>query len=567
MLDQQIALLEAEPPGGLPWAAPALVAAVAASGALLFAWAGEPVYAGIFAGGMVAMLVAAFVIERRGISRAVEVPAPTAPDFALAASVLDASRDAAALTDASGRLVLANSTYRERFGQRLPDQAASGERGVDRLRSLRAAAWRDGTADDSDCLMLDGQSKIGIERVGASGDLLLWRFGRVERAALDILKGRVTGFEGDMFTHSGVLAAVIDEDGRVTAMNSAFLARAVPMGTDPTTLSFDDVVSIEGDFLKLRAEGEAAPPMRLVHVPVDPAGGAGLTLLLDRVDQGEPDSTNVQALLDLLPLGLALVDRDGRFLTMNKAFRTAGGISEGKTLVYPSDLVIKEDKGAVADSVRRHARGPAMSRDLPVRIHSQPGEPVALTVAGLRGLGDAVVLLLLKDNSEEAKLKRQVAQATKMQAVGQLAGGVAHDFNNILTAIIGHCDLMLMRHAPGDSDYDDIQQIKSNSNRAAGLTRQLLAFSRQQTLAPANAPASRRGQRGLAPAQAAARRDRRAQRQAWPRRVSGPRRSGPARTGHRQPCRQRARRDAVEGRRRADHPDLFGQVRPGRRTG
>jgi two-component system, cell cycle sensor histidine kinase and response regulator CckA len=81
-------------------------------------------------------------------------------------------------------------------------------------------------------------------------------------------------------------------------------------------------------------------------------------------------------------------------------------------------------------------------------------------------------------------LKREVAQATKMQAVGQLAGGVAHDFNNILTAIIGHCDLMLMRHAPGDSDYDDIQQIKSNSNRAAGLTRQLLAFSRQQTLQP-----------------------------------------------------------------------------------
>ncbi len=102
----------------------------------------------------------------------------------------------------------------------------------------------------------------------------------------------------------------------------------------------------------------------------------------------------------------------------------------------------------------------------------------------MRGLGDAAVLLSLADTTEETRLKRQVAQATKMQAVGQLAGGVAHDFNNVLTAIIGYCDLMLLRHLPGDSDYDDIQQIKANSNRAASLTRHLLAFSRQQTLQP-----------------------------------------------------------------------------------
>ncbi|MDP5102994.1 MAG: response regulator, partial [Erythrobacter sp.] len=113
-----------------------------------------------------------------------------------------------------------------------------------------------------------------------------------------------------------------------------------------------------------------------------------------------------------------------------------------------------------------------------------PDEPVSLGLAGVRGLGEAAVLLSLADSSQENQLRRQVAQATKMQAVGQLAGGVAHDFNNVLTAIIGTCDLMLLRHIPGDSDYDDIQQIRANSNRAAALTRQLLAFSRQQTLRP-----------------------------------------------------------------------------------
>nr|WP_246413604.1 ATP-binding protein [Rubricella aquisinus] len=71
-----------------------------------------------------------------------------------------------------------------------------------------------------------------------------------------------------------------------------------------------------------------------------------------------------------------------------------------------------------------------------------------------------------------------------MQAVGQLAGGVAHDFNNLLTAISGHCDLLLMRHRVGDSDYSDLMQVRENTNRAAALVRQLLAFSRKQTLQP-----------------------------------------------------------------------------------
>ena len=71
-----------------------------------------------------------------------------------------------------------------------------------------------------------------------------------------------------------------------------------------------------------------------------------------------------------------------------------------------------------------------------------------------------------------------------MQAIGQLAGGVAHDFNNVLTAIIGYSDLLLANHRPTDPSFRDIMQIKQNANRAAGLVRQLLAFSRRQTLRP-----------------------------------------------------------------------------------
>ena len=193
----------------------------------------------------------------------------------------------------------------------------------------------------------------------------------------------------------------------------------------------------------------------------------------------------LEALLEQLPVGLAMTDRDGHFLFANPAFRRAAGVATAKQLPpYPSDLVVPADKTAMSDAVRRYGQGAASSGDIAVRLRCQPEEPVSLGLAGVRGLGEAAVLLSLADTTEETRLKQQVAQATKMQAVGQLAGGVAHDFNNVLTAIIGYCDLMLLRHIPGDSDYDDIQQIKANSNRAASLTRQLLAFSRQQTLQP-----------------------------------------------------------------------------------
>ncbi|MBV8121506.1 MAG: response regulator, partial [Alphaproteobacteria bacterium] len=96
----------------------------------------------------------------------------------------------------------------------------------------------------------------------------------------------------------------------------------------------------------------------------------------------------------------------------------------------------------------------------------------------------ANLTLYFIDVTERKHLERQFAQSQKMQAIGQLAGGVAHDFNNLLTAMIGFCDLLLLRSRPGDPAFADIMQIKQNANRAANLVRQLLAFSRQQSLQP-----------------------------------------------------------------------------------
>ena len=107
---------------------------------------------------------------------------------------------------------------------------------------------------------------------------------------------------------------------------------------------------------------------------------------------------------------------------------------------------------------------------------------VSLTRMTLQG--QPCLMAVLNDASELRLLEDKFAQSQKMEAVGKLAGGVAHDFNNVLTAISGHCDLLLLRKDASHPDFSDLTQIRQNANRAATLVRQLLAFSRKQTLQP-----------------------------------------------------------------------------------
>src|SRR3546814_19803060 len=103
----------------------------------------------------------------------------------------------------------------------------------------------------------------------------------------------------------------------------------------------------------------------------------------------------------------------------------AAPVDKATLPVDRGDLGGREDKAVIADALRRFAGGAARASDLAVRLKDDPDEPVVLSIAGARGLGEAAVLLSLKDNSEEDRLKREVAQATKMQAVGQQHGRAA----------------------------------------------------------------------------------------------------------------------------------------------
>ena len=147
-------------------------------------------------------------------------------------------------------------------------------------------------------------------------------------------------------------------------------------------------------------------------------------------------------------------------------------------------------------------------------------------------------ILYVIDATEQKALELKFAQSHKMEAVGKLAGGVAHDFNNVLTAIIGFSDLLLQTHRPTDPAYRDIMNIKSSANRAAGLVRQLLAFSRRQTLQAEVLELGEVLTDLSAPAQPGAGREDRAQDPAGPRPVARQGRQDAVRAGGHQSGRQ-----------------------------
>ena len=414
---------------------------------------------------------------------------PSATDWTMVRAVADGEDVAVLLTNRDGHPVCANHVFEERFGSGFQGVPFSDQDRAQLSISTRFA-WQNGSATFT-ARLGDRNFILTAKRAGWEEPVLVWRFTpdqTYDRAA-DVI-GAIAGDIGERLGHAGIMAAVIDEHAGLLAINAAMALRATAGArSDLASGELDELLTLdEAGRLRFVAEGPGAAPLRLFQVPLAEEGhdGPRLAAIVDDdsaiVSAGGDEA--LHTLLSMLPFGLALADRDGRFLYINQAFMRAGGVPAGSMPVYPSDLVIAEDKAAVADAVRRFALGRSSQGDIAIRLKARPDDPIALTIAGTRGLGEAAALLSLKDNSEETRLQREVAQATKMQAVGQLAGGVAHDFNNILTGIIGHCDLMLMRHSPGDSDYDDIQQVRLNSNRAASLTRQLLAFSRQQTLRP-----------------------------------------------------------------------------------
>jgi PAS domain S-box-containing protein len=187
------------------------------------------------------------------------------------------------------------------------------------------------------------------------------------------------------------------------------------------------------------------------------------------------------------PAGIVTTDVRGRITYWSPRAQELLGYRPDEVLGRPVAEFQRGGREAARDLMRR-LRAEDRIREHEAEILARDGRwmECRFALAMLRDAagGEIGTLAILEDTSERKRLEAQLRQAQKMEAVGRLAGGIAHDFNNLLAVIMGHSDLIKSVLRKGDALAHDVEQIRRASERAASLTRQLLAFSRRQFLQP-----------------------------------------------------------------------------------
>jgi PAS domain S-box-containing protein len=243
--------------------------------------------------------------------------------------------------------------------------------------------------------------------------------------------------------------------------------------------------------ISLTAEGRTVP-VELTAARIHYAGKPALLLnardITERKLSGEALRHAQEWLLAIFAAsrdGIS-VEEDERIIFANAAFARLLGYDSPQdvTGMHISSLASLEDAERVLEYSRRRLEGEPAPTTYQFKGRCRDGTPVPLeaSVSMANFAGRQVILLVSRDITERLKLEAQFLQAQKMESIGQLAGGVAHDFNNILTVILGHASLALMDpQLPGNA-ADSTREIIAAAERAANLTRQLLTFSRKRVL-------------------------------------------------------------------------------------
>ncbi|GAB2175291.1 response regulator [Dongia sp. agr-C8] len=442
----------------------------------------------------------------------------------------DTSGQARQLVGPNGRIIFANAAYRRIFANHnvpLPEALVAlvepGSTSAELLRQLpRTVAEAGRGRAELQVKFRDGELDwfdIQAQRLKGGDHYVLWSCDIVttQRQIEEYIRSDHEKF-ADLIEHAPIGFYSVDEKGDFLFVNSTLAGwlglQAEPGGhfpqklhdiladpiadTAPAFSPFGDPAARGGEVTLRGPNGRAFQAFIRFETVTAPTGDGERGQPKLRTRSAVHDLTRERALeqavrsseqyfkrfFEEAPTGIALIDASGRVEQANEALvqLLSGADWRSKSLM---ELIHTDDRPAYARhfaEVIRHGKAP------PLTVRVSGGErPRYVTIFASRredSAGSPGCIAHFVDSTEARRLQEQFAQSQKMQAVGLLAGGIAHDFNNLLTAMIGFCDLLLLRHRAGDQSFADIMQIKQNANRAANLVRQLLAFSRQQTLQP-----------------------------------------------------------------------------------
>jgi two-component system, cell cycle sensor histidine kinase and response regulator CckA len=445
-------------------------------------------------------------------------------------AVVDGAFDGILVTDHAGRVFYANASYLDLIGatgindvkpiERVfigdPDVSESIYRLLKAAREgrrLQEEVRITGTPGEGGRWLRMRVRPLGENRRDAR--LTVWSIADVTRDrerqenvfqelqhAIDYLDHAPAGFfsvdaTGDVVYLNATLAAWLDHDLAQVGVGSLKLGDIIA-GEGAALLTTLNAapgeVKTEVFDLDLKTRGGKPVPVRLFHkvaFGADGAPGASRTLALNRAkgEGGDPQraaEVRFMRFFQNTPMAIATVDKTGRIGRSNARFATAfEGLlkSDDRSIL---SVVTDRDRPVLEAAIRKAAEG--QSDIAPVEAALTGGAErwadfFVLAVEEEDRDGEAAIVYALETTAQRT-LENRVQQQQKMESVGQLAGGIAHDFNNVLSAIMMATDFLLNAHKPTDPSFKDIMQIKQNANRAAALVRQLLAFSRKQTLRP-----------------------------------------------------------------------------------
>ncbi|HSI41626.1 MAG TPA: ATP-binding protein [Xanthobacteraceae bacterium] len=456
-----------------------------------------------------------------------------APDQrgALTRRIVDGAADGVVAVDALGRVLYANPRYREIVGadsvedirpvERLftsdPDASEAVYRLAQAAREGRALAEEvrvPGAAGEPGRWLKLGARPAGREPRFAR--TAIWTVSDVTRDrerqenaflelqhAIDYLDHAPAGFfsvgpDGAILYINATLVGWLGYDLAEFGPGGLSVGELVPgpaatllTGLAPTPGS----VRTEVIDLDLRRKNGQTLPVRLWHrvaFASDGTPGASRTLVVNRsrednaADPLRAAEVRFARFFHNSPVAIATADRQRRVVQANAMFARLFGGAEAGEGRRVGELVAERDRAALDAALEAALEGRPSGAPVDFTLAGESTRSARFYVAPVEdgGTGGEAAILYAIDTTEQRALEAQFARSQKMQAVGQLAGGVAHDFNNLLTAILGYSDLLLTNSRPTDPSFQDVMQIKQNANRAAGLVRQLLAFSSRQTLRP-----------------------------------------------------------------------------------